>query len=47
MSARWFVGSVGTDLLGEGTDGVPVVADEDGVEPMVEITDYLADGSPA
>lgn len=38
---RMFFGPVG-DLLGVGSDGVPVTADEEGVEPMQEITDMVS-----
>lgn len=39
---RMFVGHVG-DLLGMGSDGIPVTADDDGVAPMREITDMVKD----
>lgn len=34
---RMFVGRVGMEPLGDDATGTPIMGDEDGVEPMVEV----------
>ena len=38
---RVWIGRPNSELIGEGADGAPIVADDEGVETMTEITDSL------
>lgn len=42
MTVRLWIGRPG-ELMGLGSDGAPVMADENGVEPMTEIGGYITD----
>lgn len=39
--SRWFLGSIPDATLMSAIDGVPVMANTDGVERMTEITDFI------